>query len=1101
MHDKTIENLMNKQNAKTSCRYLLLAVLFLTRLMAPTSVYAQLDEKFSDANDGLDIPFEITTIQNGEFASDTHWYSISVNSNKLWHTQKGSNQVYCSAVSSSELSDEFLWCFTGDNVSGFRIFNKAKGASQIAYAANGTTHDPIVMTGIGQAFAPRTFKVSKNGNGYNFYFPKDNYACINDLHGDGLLTLWVNNRAPENSGCRMTFNLISGDPDIPSDEGLPFKPTKKLEDGSLASSTHWYTMTIRGKKNIYAKDSKLHCEEPGNILEDQLWAFVGNAEDGFEIYNYVSGATYKVYASRGSNETPIVMENKTTSIGTYKWKLSDNASGGYNFHYPGYPTSCWNDFNNENWIGIWRSADAPKDKGSNIVFTEQNLNTVGEFVYVTAITLEPSSLSLFPGESAKLKYTLEPQNASNTSVWFFSQDEEICIVNNTTGEVTGVAPGTTQIGVYSLDGGYCYASCKVTVKDGSTLLEPEGPISYVFRTDGGVDAFPESYLSSMEESGGKLQITAKDGTSFTYQSDDYERVSNDAPTDFAQITSFKFNDKYNPDIIEDALGTIINDSIIQLTVAGIGKWLTPSFQLSDTTGARVYVADKLQKSKISRNSFKHEVIYTVSRENYQMLRTTAGGKFMMLPFGKDYRIQVDFLTDSPTGEYGVPAIYITTADGRPVSTKATYKDGTIAIDGGGVFPDMAEMPMQIKGRGNSSWSSNPKDKNPYHFKFSSKASVLGLKKGKHWNLIANKQYMSMMSNAIGMKVARMVGTQATNDFIPVELYVNGEYRGSYNLTEKVGFGNNSLDVSDTLENAVLMELDTYYDEVNKFKTATTYYSLPVNIKEPEFEDKYIWDDEKKKEFIDNIKRRFITGFLRALKQGTGVESHANVQSMATFLMTNELVVNYELMHPKSTYYFCRDVLNADSLIHFGPVWDLDWGFGFEKNHNYFYMNPTEDYWTGASNMEAWQYARDLRYKSGEAFEREYFRVWTDFIQNHLQELLDFCDEYREYAQPSFDHNSELWGYADYEEQMKIAKEWLTARANHIYDHLANTLGYAEKYPDVVNDPTPILDIAEDETQQSTMGRHIYTIDGRMVNAEGRLPRGIYIINGRKVVIQ
>ena len=61
--------------------------------------------------------------------------------------------------------------------------------------------------------------------------------------------------------------------------------------------------------------------------------------------------------------------------------------------------------------------------------------------------------------------------------------------------------------------------------------------------------------------------------------------------------------------------------------------------------------------------------------------------------------------------------------------------------------------------------------------------------------------------------------------------------------------------------------------------------------------------------------------------------------------------------------------------------------------------------------------------------------------------------------------------------------------------------YAEKYPDVVNDPTPILDIAEDEKPQSTMDRHIYTIDGRMVNAKDRLPRGIYIINGRKVVVQ
>ena len=274
---------------------------------------------------------------------------------------------------------------------------------------------------------------------------------------------------------------------------------------------------------------------------------------------------------------------------------------------------------------------------------------------------------------------------------------------------------------------------------------------------------------------------------------------------------------------------------------------------------------------------------------------------MMLPFGKDYRIQVDFLTDSPTGEYGVPTIYITTADGRPVSTKATYKDGTIAIDGGGVFPDMAEMPMQIKGRGNSSWSSNPKDKNPYHFKFSSKASVLGLKKGKHWNLIANKQHMSMMSNAIGMKVARMVGTQATNDFIPVELYVNGEYRGSYNLTEKVGFGNNSLDVSDTLVNAVLMELDTYYDEQNKFKTATTYYSLPVNIKEPEFEDKYIeirpsGTDAKTKAYSGGSDLEEISKYSKVLGNYSGerTELHKKFLSEQFYENSKETAMEYYL---------------------------------------------------------------------------------------------------------------------------------------------------------------------------------------------------------------
>ena len=90
-----------------------------------------------------------------------------------------------------------------------------------------------------------------------------------------------------------------------------------------------------------------------------------------------------------------------------------------------------------------------------------------------------------------------------------------------------------------------------------------------------------------------------------------------------------------------------------------------------------------------------------------------------------------------------------------------------------------------------------------------------------------------MTNTVAMKVARLDGTAAANDMIPVELYMNGEYRGSYVFTQQVGLSNNSVDLEDDT-NATLLELDSYYDETYKFHD--NYYTLPVNVKDPDFEE-------------------------------------------------------------------------------------------------------------------------------------------------------------------------------------------------------------------------------------------------------------------------
>ena len=141
----------------------------------------------------------------------------------------------------------------------------------------------------------------------------------------------------------------------------------------------------------------------------------------------------------------------------------------------------------------------------------------------------------------------------------------------------------------------------------------------------------------------------------------------------------------------------------------------------------------------------------------------------MMPYGRTYSVNVDYSTYRSGS---VPRIDINTVGGVNITSKDYYVDAEIIIDGAGAFPSMTDS-VQIKGRGNDSWSSNPNSKNPYRLKFASKVKPFGLTKGKNWVLLANKRKGAMLSNAIGMKAASLIGTAAANHIIPVDLYING----------------------------------------------------------------------------------------------------------------------------------------------------------------------------------------------------------------------------------------------------------------------------------------------------------------------------------------
>ena len=467
--------------------------------------------------------------------------------------------------------------------------------------------------------------------------------------------------------------------------------------------------------------------------------------------------------------------------------------------------------------------------------------------------------------------------------------------------------------------------------------------------------------------------------------------------------------------------------------------------------------------------------------------------YLMMPFGREYRVHVDWLTDRAEQ---VPRIDIDIENGEMVWSKDFYLNATITIDGAGVFPSMEPTPVQIKGRGNSSWSSWAWDKNPYRLKFEEKQKPFGLTKGKNWVLLANKQSGSMTSNAIGMKAACLVGTAGANHIVPVELYMNGEYRGSYNFTEKVGFSNNSIDLDDET-GAALLELDSYYDETYKFHSSP--YGLPVNIKEPDF-------SEGGTHLTQQMIEDDFNAFMQTLKNGKEIAGLVDIDMLGRFLMVNDLILNLEPHHPKSTFLYKEFVGNSDSKFVFGPVWDLDWAFGYEMSRSYFQSDYISSYWN-ARTMESTQFVKDLRNVSKQ-LDKVYYQLWVQFRKQALQELIDYCDDYYAYVRPSLEHNATMWGDGTgYARTTENAKKWLKRRADGIF----NRLTAYDVDDDTIEDDTFGYQGDADGIENISSGRssrgdgYVYDLQGRRVgtlrSSDAPLPKGIYIVNGKKVVLR
>lgn len=457
--------------------------------------------------------------------------------------------------------------------------------------------------------------------------------------------------------------------------------------------------------------------------------------------------------------------------------------------------------------------------------------------------------------------------------------------------------------------------------------------------------------------------------------------------DTGVLSAFRFLKKNNAFLAADVSSSIGEESIIPLVTFSQSE-LIPTFT---TNAVKVLVGEVEQKSGMTKNDFSSPVVYQFIMRNGETFQ---------------YTVKAEFLLSA------IPELTITTTDPSiaEIPSKDYYLEGTLAVNGRGGYEDYTGK-TEVKGRGNSTWGY---PKKPYRLKLNKKAEICGLGKAKNYVLLANHLDPTLMLNSVAFKIGRLLELPFTNHAIPVDVVLNGIYKGSYLLTEQIEVKENRVDLDEN--NSVMWELDSYWDDEPKFKS--TAFNLPVMVKDPDLttEQFEYW----KKDF-----NAFTTQFAKEPLEGNSYVDMIDIESVAKFLITFNLVHNMEINHPKSV--FLHKEGNGKYVM--GPIWDFDWAYDYEGTSNHFGRYNTPLF---SSSMNGVGTAFFQRFLQDSRVKAIYKRTWQDFKNNKLDALLQYVDDYAVMLKPSVERNSELWeNTRSFDTKVKELKTWLRNRADYI----------------------------------------------------------------------
>lgn len=410
------------------------------------------------------------------------------------------------------------------------------------------------------------------------------------------------------------------------------------------------------------------------------------------------------------------------------------------------------------------------------------------------------------------------------------------------------------------------------------------------------------------------------------------------------------------------------------------------------------------------------------------------------------------------------------------------------------------LPLEMKARGN--YTRQAYSKKPFKLKLGKKQSLLGLTKSKHFAIIAHADdVFGYMRNFTGFNLGRRMGLPWTPDQQPVEVVINGDYRGVYFLTESIRVESERVNIQELDDNVsdpalasggYLVELDNY-EEVNQIRMEEKGQAwgfkdeLRITFDTPE-----VYSD---------LQRNFVEYQFNAMNNAIGdnsdvLWSYMDLDDAARYYVVEEIVSHTESYHG-STYLF-RD-RGDNQKWHFSPLWDFGNAFNGPTDNYFTTQSPFGNTWIASMRMN-------------EKFMAKVRETWKWFMSNKFEGLYDEIDTYAQRLKAAAESDYKRWHDQPlpnfYAASGVVDNRDMDSHRFRVKEHLKNKINWLKsqfgEYTDKIylepsRDTTPaaplpsfiISGVEEIANVAACSENAVFTLDG--VKVSNPEPGRIYII--------
>ena len=403
----------------------------------------------------------------------------------------------------------------------------------------------------------------------------------------------------------------------------------------------------------------------------------------------------------------------------------------------------------------------------------------------------------------------------------------------------------------------------------------------------------------------------------------------------------------------------------------------------------------------------------------------------------------------------LPTVSIHTEVGYDPKDKVTDLASflTITYDNG---TRIQEYPILTRGRGNASWGF---PKKPWRIKFNDGKSHRMLKgsplespaKAKKWTLINNYGDKTLMRNILAFETSRRLNMPYTVYCQPVDVIMNGEYKGCYQLCDQISVDANRVPIVEMtpednedplVTGGYLIEIDAYASQEPSWFTSSK--GIPVTIKSPDSDE------------ITVAQKKYITNYFNLLETDLwkskytdpveGFRRRLDLESFLKHFIIGEFSGNMDTYW--STYMYKNR--EEDQFI-VAPCWDFD--LAFDNDKRIYPVNGRSDwaYTSGSAAGNGNMRSFVSRILSDKAAKQRLVEIWSDARERDLitaESFVAYVDSTAQVLDASQKLNFIRWpilnspvhqnvkAYGSYEAEVEVVRNYCCERIAWIDNFLS-----------------------------------------------------------------